>query len=50
MTIEERKNRILAKIVEMQAEGQAEGQEEVAALRKQVAELDAAYAEGVQSV
>ena len=46
MTVEERKNRILAKIAEMQAEGQ----EEAAALRQQVAELDEAYAEGVQSV
>ena len=46
MTVEERKNRILAKIAEMQAEGQ----EEAAALRQQLSELDTAYAEGVQSV
>lgn len=46
MTIEERKERILAKIAEVQAEGQAEAE----ALRQQLSELDTAYAEGVQSV
>lgn len=46
MTIEERKQRILDKIADMQAGGQ----EEAAALRQQLAELDTAYAEGVQSV
>lgn len=46
MTVEERKNRILAKIAEMQAEGPAEAD----ALRQQLSELDTAYAEGVQSV
>lgn len=46
MTVEERKNRILEKIVEIKSEGQAEAD----ALRKQLAELDTAYAEGVQSV
>lgn len=46
MTIEERKERILAKIAEVQADGQAEAD----ALRHQLAELDTAYAEGVQSV
>ena len=46
MTVEERKNRILEKISEIQAEGQAEAD----ALRQQLAELDTAYAEGVQSV
>lgn len=46
MTIEERKERILAKIAEVQAEGQAEAD----ALRQKLAELDTAYAEGVQSV
>ena len=46
MTIEERKERILAKIAEVQADGQAEAD----ALRQQLAELDEAYAEGVQSV
>lgn len=46
MTVEERKNRILEKIVEIKSEGQAEAD----ALRQQLSELDAAYAEGVQSV
>lgn len=46
MTIEERKQRILDKIADMQAEGQ----EEADALRQQLSELDTAYAEGVQSV
>lgn len=46
MTIEERKQRILDKIVEIKSEGQAEAD----ALRQQFAELDTAYAEGVQSV
>lgn len=46
MTVEERKNRILEKISEIQADGQAEAE----SLRQQLAELDAAYAEGVQSV
>lgn len=46
MTIEERKQRILDKIADIQAEGQAEAE----ALRQQLAELDTAYAEGVQSV
>lgn len=46
MTIEERKEHILAKIAEVQADGQAEAD----ALRQQLAELDTAYAEGVQSV
>lgn len=46
MTIAERKQRILDKIAQMQAEGQ----EKADALMEQLAELDAAYAEGVQSV
>ena len=46
MTVEERKNRILEKIVEIKSEVQAEAD----ALRQQLAELDTAYAEGVQSV
>lgn len=46
MTIEERKQRILDKIADIQEEGQAEAD----TLRQQLAELDTAYAEGVQSV
>ena len=46
MTIEERKERVLAKIAEVQAEGQAEAD----ALRQQLAAMDTAYAEGGQSV
>lgn len=46
MTIEERKQRILDKIADIQAEEQAEAE----ALRQQLSELDTAYAEGVQSV
>lgn len=42
MTIEERKNRILAAIAQMQAEGQD--------IAKNLAELDEAYREGVNSV
>ena len=46
MTVEERINRILEKIVEIKSGGQAEAD----ALRQQLDELDTAYAEGVQSV